>query len=424
MTTDLIMVRIAVIGAGAAGLCAARHIAHHDGMSCVVYEQTDAVGGTWCYTDNVGTNKYGLPVHTSMYKNLRTNLPKEVMGFPDFPIPEQDKSYIPAEDVLRFLNAYADHFGIRKYIKFNHNVKRVHPKRKRWEVTAVHLPTKQEFTEQFDAVMVCNGHYHTPLNPQIPGIDTFKGDQVHSHDYRKPDPFKGKSVVVIGAGPSGMDLTLEISSVAKQVSMSHHLAEEINTCFPPNVRQKPDVKHVEGNTVVFEDGSRQETDILFYCTGYLYSFPFLSEECRVTVEDNCVQPLYKHLIHMDHTTLCLVGLPYYVCAFTMFDLQVRFFLKTLSGEVSLPSKEEMIQDSEKETAKRREKGLKKKQFHMMGPMQDEYYDSLSEAARLPRIPPVMTKLHNESSQRFLDDLVNYRNDVYRIIDDSTYVKVN
>lgn len=66
----------------------------------------------------------------------------------------------------------------------------------------------------------CCSHYHTPLNPRIAGIDTFKGEQLHSHDYRKPDPFEGKSVVVIGAGPSGMDLTLEISSVAKQVRYS------------------------------------------------------------------------------------------------------------------------------------------------------------------------------------------------------------
>lgn len=65
------MKRIAVIGAGAAGLCAARHISRHDSMSCVVYEQTDAIGGTWRYTEEVGTDKYGLPVHTSMYKSLR-----------------------------------------------------------------------------------------------------------------------------------------------------------------------------------------------------------------------------------------------------------------------------------------------------------------------------------------------------------------
>lgn len=104
-------------------------------------------------------------------------------------------------------------------------------------------------------------------------------------------------------------------------------------------------------------------------------------------------------------------------------MQVRFFIKTLTGEVSLPTKEEMLRDSEDEMRRRNEKGLKRKQFHMMGRLQGEYYESLAEAGRLPRIPAVMAKLHNDSSQRFLDDLVNYRNDVYKIIDDDTYVKV-
>jgi cation diffusion facilitator CzcD-associated flavoprotein CzcO len=44
-------------------------------------------------------------------------LPKEVMGYPDFPIPEQEKSYLPAKEILKFLNDYADNFGIRKQIK-------------------------------------------------------------------------------------------------------------------------------------------------------------------------------------------------------------------------------------------------------------------------------------------------------------------
>lgn len=49
--------------------------------------------------------------------NSRTNLPKEVMGYPDFPIPEQEKSYLPAREILKFLNEYADNFGIRKQIQ-------------------------------------------------------------------------------------------------------------------------------------------------------------------------------------------------------------------------------------------------------------------------------------------------------------------
>ena len=74
--------RVCVIGAGAAGLCAARHLLHHTSFQPVVFEQTDVVGGTWVYTDEVGTDQHGNPVHSSMYKSLRTNLPRETMAPP------------------------------------------------------------------------------------------------------------------------------------------------------------------------------------------------------------------------------------------------------------------------------------------------------------------------------------------------------
>lgn len=63
---------MAIIGCGAAGLAALRHFtADGSAFTCVAYEQTDSVGGTWVYTDQVGMDKYGLPVHSSMYKSLR-----------------------------------------------------------------------------------------------------------------------------------------------------------------------------------------------------------------------------------------------------------------------------------------------------------------------------------------------------------------
>lgn len=67
--------------------------------------------------------------------------------------------------------------------------------------------------------MICNGHYSVPFIPKLPGQDLFGGKQLHSHDYRAPDPFTGLNVLIIGAGPSGMDLTLHISQVAKKVSL-------------------------------------------------------------------------------------------------------------------------------------------------------------------------------------------------------------
>jgi len=68
----MVIYQVAVIGAGAAGLAAARHLsADPQTFSYVVYEQTDQLGGTWVYTEDVGTDKLGQPVHTSMYKWLR-----------------------------------------------------------------------------------------------------------------------------------------------------------------------------------------------------------------------------------------------------------------------------------------------------------------------------------------------------------------
>lgn len=71
--------RVAVVGAGAAGLCAARHILSRPDTFAppVVYELTEHVGGTWFYEERTGSYDNGLPIHSSMYRDLRysnTNL--------------------------------------------------------------------------------------------------------------------------------------------------------------------------------------------------------------------------------------------------------------------------------------------------------------------------------------------------------------
>lgn len=63
---------IAIIGAGAAGLAAARQcLDKNNGFTCTVFEQASQLGGTWVYSDNIGKDEYGFPVHTSMYKGLK-----------------------------------------------------------------------------------------------------------------------------------------------------------------------------------------------------------------------------------------------------------------------------------------------------------------------------------------------------------------
>lgn len=418
--------KIAIIGAGAAGLAALRHSTSGTyGNQVICYEKTDQIGGTWVYREETGLDRYNLPIHTSMYKSLRTNLPKEVMGYPDFPIPSREESYLTRIDILAFLNSYCDHFGLRENIRFFHNVELVKPAEgdRKWSIKVKDLRRNETLEETFDAVMVCNGHYFEPSIPKLTGQEDFRGVQLHSHDYRIPDIFLDKTVAVIGAGPSGMDLALEISRMAARVLLCHHLTEPIRTVFPDNVVQKSDVKKLTKDGVVFADGTEERVDAVFYCTGYVYSFPFLDEKCGVRVKSNMVTPLWKHLVSIENPTLALIGLPFYVCAFSMFDLQVRFILRFWRTEKKFPPRADMLREEAEELKRRTDHGLRERHFHMMGPEQGRYFDDLANTAGIGLLPAVLTKLHNEVSTRFLDDLVHYRQDRYAIVDDYNFVQL-
>ncbi|XP_075763357.1 uncharacterized protein LOC102460357 isoform X3 [Pelodiscus sinensis] len=174
--------RVAVIGAGAAGLCAARHVAARPESFAppVVFEASGRIGGTWVYTEETGQEPDGLPVHSSMYRDLRTNLPKEVMAFPDFPFAPSLPSFLHHSDVLAYLESYADHFHLRQHVRLWWRVEAVCPAKGGWDLTAHWAQDRRvQATERFDAVFVCSGHYSEPFVPPIPGLETFPGVLLH-----------------------------------------------------------------------------------------------------------------------------------------------------------------------------------------------------------------------------------------------------
>lgn len=414
--------RVAIIGAGAAGLSTARHVV--EDHECDVYEMAPKIGGTWVYTDEVGTDQYGFPVYSAMYQGLRTNLPKEVMGFPDFPIPEQRKSYLTQAEILDFLNQYVKHFKLEDHIKVNHMVTDVRPldeTKNTWQLTAINKPLKEKIIKEYDSIIVCNGHYNQPTLPKTEGEEKFKGEILHSHVYRSPKPFQGLRVLIVGAGPSGLDMALHISKVAEKVVLSHHVKDAENIEF---VEQKPDIKRIlDEETVEFVDGTCCRFHCILFCTGYKYSFPFIHESCGITITEGHIEPLYKHMIHIEKPTLSFIGIPFNVCAFQMFDLQARFVCKYLNGSMKLPSKEDMKLDTEEDMKARWAKGYTRRQAHLMGPDQQKYYDELASQANTEPIAPVIIKLRDHSVKRLYEDLNNFREDRYKIVDDNTYVKV-
>ncbi|XP_012261654.2 flavin-containing monooxygenase FMO GS-OX-like 4 [Athalia rosae] len=417
--------RVCVIGAGAAGLCALRHLAKDPGsFEFAAFEQFDHLGGTWVYIEHIGVDERNLlPIHSSMYQNLRTNLPSEIMNFPDWrKMGGANRSCISHEDVLAYLDDYARHFRLRQYITFNAKVETVRPinhptipGREIWKVKIKNMHTFDVEERVFDAVICCNGHFFEPNVPAIPGIKTFSGRVLHSHDYRKPEPFAGKTVVILGASSSGADIGIELCAYAEHVYLSHNTPRIVSE-LPANMTEKLGVSGIEGRLIIFKDGSSVTADVFIYCTGYNYSFPFLHESCGVSVDENYVHPLYRHLINAEHPTMCFVGIPAAVVPFPMFDVQVRYFLATLKGVATLPSKETMIEDSVYKTPLKRH-------AHRLAEGQWEYNDLLARDGGFDPLPPMYKAGYSAWKLQRSRNLLHYKDAKFIVADDGESVQI-
>ncbi|BAT11984.1 Os10g0554300, partial [Oryza sativa Japonica Group] len=213
------------------------------GHAVTVFERSARVGGTWAYDPRSDPDPPCLDtaapgaaaVHGSLYASLRTNLPRELMGFSGFALAGRvfagDPRTFPGHrEVLAFLDAFAVESGVAGRVRLRAEVVRVGPLAghgERWTVAwRGEGGVEEEEEEVFDAVVVCNGHCTVPLVPKLRGIGNWQGKQMHSHNYRTPEPFQDQIVVVVGLGASGVDIAREISNVAKEVHIASRYTED------------------------------------------------------------------------------------------------------------------------------------------------------------------------------------------------------
>ncbi|XP_069793863.1 flavin-containing monooxygenase 5-like isoform X2 [Narcine bancroftii] len=211
--------RVAIIGAGASGLTSIKCCLDED-LEPVCFERSNDIGGLWNFQEQV------IDGRPSIYKSLIINTSKEMMCFSDFPIPEDYPNFMHNSKIMDYFRLYAEHFNLMKYIRFKTNVCTITERTDfsstgQWDVVTRDIEGNLE-TSTFDAIMVCTGHHSSPHLPldSFPGIEIFKGQYMHSKDYKQPMVFEGKRVVIIGIGNSGGDLAVEISRHAKQVFLS------------------------------------------------------------------------------------------------------------------------------------------------------------------------------------------------------------
>lgn len=379
--------RVAVLGAGAAGLSAAQHLLAHD-HDVTVFEKGSKVGGLWVYDNDNGLS--------AAYSSLHINSEPRVTHYRGHPFREGTSLFPSHGDVARYLEDFSYETGVSKHIRFNAHVTAVDPVAQSPGLGfRLRLDNGEE--QQFDSVIVATGHQGVPRHP--PFAHKFEGEYLHSNSYRKPDNYAGKRVLVVGVGNSGLDIAADICTRAERTTVaarspvlimprmlfgvpSARVIGALNRPFLPwpvqravmraisravhgpmeqwgfrtpktrthpasnatfmshvayrKIDVRPGVTGVAGKEVQFSDGTVETVDTIIAATGYLIHLPFLTRDVSPVSGDRV--DLYRRVVHPDWPGLYFIGF-FNVSGganISMMDVQADWMAALVSGEATLP----------------------------------------------------------------------------------------
>lgn len=201
---DISAAGIAIVGAGSSGVAVAKALQDRS-LAFDVFEKGSAIGGMWRYENDNGLS--------SAYRSLHIDTSRRNLGYPDFPIPDDQPDFLSHTQVLAYLEAYAERFQVRPHIRFRTEVAAVEPDGPGWRVR---LADGEE--RAYRAVIVANGHLWDPRLPDFPGH--FQGHAIHSHHYRTAAPYEDQDVLVVGIGNSAVDIAVDLGRRARRVDLS------------------------------------------------------------------------------------------------------------------------------------------------------------------------------------------------------------
>lgn len=223
---------VAVIGAGASGLVAAKECLDLK-LDVTIFERQSQLGGIW--------NGSGV------WNSMEANLSRFTVSFSDFEWPRGTPLMPSNNQVQGYLSGYASRFNLNSHIKFNVQVVSLERNQdklldKEWIIEYESLETKNISKKSFDYVIIASGFFSKPVIPSFEGIDLFKGRVIHSKDYKSPTEFNDQDVLVVGAAFSGAEISADLSGSAKTVTNLVRRPYWILSKYLPYDLTKPETK--------------------------------------------------------------------------------------------------------------------------------------------------------------------------------------
>jgi len=422
---------VAVIGAGSSGIAALKGLRER-GLDATCFEASDRIGGNWVFG-----NRNGM---SAAYRDLHINTSRERMEYSDYPMPADYPDYPHHAQIAAYFDAYVDHFGIRDRIRFETKVE--HAARREggtWELT-LGDGAVERFDA---LVVANGHHWDPRWpEPAFPGADTFRGVQMHAHAYVDNTSLADKDVVVLGMGNSAMDIAVESSYVARTTYLAarrgawivpkylfgrptdqlrndpripfkirqkaiHRLVKaytgspdryglpkpdhEFGESHPTvsgrildriqhgRVTPKPNIDRLDGDEVVFADGTRVHADVVVYCTGYKISFPFFDDDL-ISAPDNHIE-LFWRAFAPEIPNVFFVGLLQPLGAvMPLAEAQGAWIADHLRGEYALPAPADLRREMAEDQAYMRKRYVASKR-HTIQVDFDDYLHKLKRELR-------------------------------------------
>ena len=387
---------VCVIGAGSSGIAAAKAL-HERGIPFDCFEKSDQVGGNWVFG-----NRNGM---SSAYRSLHINTSRERMEYSDFPMPKSYPDFPHHTHIAEYFNDYVDRFGVRDRIVFETGVERArrgddgvwtvtldtgdtrtydalavangHHWDPRWpepafpgefngkQVHAHYYVDNEDFRDKNVLVVgIGNSAMDIAVESSFVARNTFLSSRRGA--YILPKYLFGRPLDQIGVnsltGKLPWGFRQAILSTMYRVGVGkvqdyglpepdHKLgdahptisADFLNRIAHGEMTWKPNLSRLDGDRVVFEDGSSEEIDIIVYCTGYKVTFPFF-DEGFVSAPDNDL-PLFRRVFKPGIDNLAFIGLLQPLGAIMpLAEAQGRWLASYLRGEYRLPPLPEMEAD--------------------------------------------------------------------------------
>jgi cation diffusion facilitator CzcD-associated flavoprotein CzcO len=207
--------RIAILGAGAAGLCMAIRLVQAGIRSFTIYEKSHHIGGTW--RDNT-------------YPGAGCDVPSHLYSFSFEPKYDWSRAFSLQPEIQRYLEHCATKYDLGPHLRFGVEIASA-----RYDEAAClwRLRTTAGEAITADVVVSGTGQLNRPHVPEIPGLDEFAGTWFHSARWRHDHDLAGRTVAVVGNGASAIQFVPPVAEAARTVRIFQRSA---NWIIPRNDR--------------------------------------------------------------------------------------------------------------------------------------------------------------------------------------------